>query len=682
VTSRTARAGWTGALVLAALAALLAGVQAYRAWTDPALDAGEEGHGAQPAAAEADLAGTVLDAASDLGIPGAEVSLRCEAGGRRASRTDGRGAYAFTGLPEGDCTLAATAPGFAASGRRREAELSVRVRPGLPLADADLVLHRSAQVAGTVRLYGQPVAGARLSALYLESPGEGEPFSLELEAPSGADGSYRLEELGPGRMQVVAELDPHPPAESQEVFLRGGERLDGLDVELGAAASLAVSVRDEARRPLSGVELVLLAEGRRGALRAASDQAGQALFERIPPGAFRLTARLAGYAPPPPREGRLETGQRLELSLVLAGVPGLSGTVVDRGGAPVPGAAVFALPDGQVGPEVPAAYARSGGAFFVPGPFATERLRLWASHPEHGPSDPVRVRLGDGPVTLVLGEPGSLAGRVVSSAGGQPVPQFSVLLSRARAPGGGGIPFTQRAVRDPAGRFELARLAPGEYMLEVQAPGVTPARRAGVSVLAGRRTELGDLALGPGGEFVGQVVDERTGAPLSGVSVRHGTGGLVRSAGRTGPDGRFRVAAAAERLSLEFSRPGYVTEMLTGQEVPAGGERDLGVVRLEPDDGDGRGAFRYGGMGAQLSFQDGRLRVGEVFPDSPAAGAGLPDGAEILRIDGIDVSELDLARAVELIRGEPGSELRLDVLLPGASHPQSLLVTRQRLRSR
>ncbi|HSA22366.1 MAG TPA: hypothetical protein P5076_13010, partial [Myxococcota bacterium] len=60
----------------------------------------------------------------------------------------------------------------------------------------------------------------------------------------------------------------------------------------------------------------------------------------------------------------------------------------------------------------------------------------------------------------------------------------------------------------------------------------------------------------------------------------------------------------------------------------------------------------------------------------------LPDGAEILRIDGIDVSELDLARAVELIRGEPGSELRLDVLLPGASHPQSLLVTRQRLRSR
>ena len=86
----------------------------------------------------------------------------------------------------------------------------------------------------------------------------------------------------------------------------------------------------------------------------------------------------------------------------------LAGTVVDRDGAPVPGAAVFATPDGEVGPEVPAAYARAGGAFFVPGPFSSERLRLWASHPEHGPSDPVRVRLGEGPVTLVVVETGDM----------------------------------------------------------------------------------------------------------------------------------------------------------------------------------------------------------------------------------------------------------------------------------
>jgi hypothetical protein len=342
---------------------------------------------------------------------------------------------------------------------------------------------------------------------------------------------------------------------------------------------------------------------------------------------------------------------------------------------------VYAVPEAEPGPGAPAARARAGGEFFVAGPFAADRLRLWADHPEHGPSDPIGVRLGEGPVTLVLGEPGSLAGRAVSALDRSPVPQFVVLLSRARVPGGGGIPFTQRAVHDPAGRFELARLAPGEYTLELQAQGKTPARQAGVRVLAGRRTELGDLTLGPGGVFVGQVVDERSGAPLAGVSVRHNTGGMARAAGRTDAEGRFRVAAAAERLSLEFSKPGYLTEMLTGQQAPAGGERDLGQVRLEPDADGGRGAFRYGGMGAQLSFQDGRLRVGEVFPDSPAAGAGLPGGAEILRIDGIDVAELDLARAVELIRGEPGSEVSLDVLLPGASHPQVLRVTRQRLRS-
>jgi len=666
--------------MLSALVAALSAWQAWRAWGPDGADGGPDAEAGR--AAGAAVGGSVLEAASDRGVPGAEVRLRCADGAARVTRTDEDGAYAFADLPEGDCELGATAAGHAASGRRREARLGVSVRPGLHLGDADLVLHRVAEVSGTVRLFGQPAPGARLSVLYLESPGEREPFSLELEAPSGPDGGYRLGELGPGRLQVVAELEAYPPAESEEVFLRGAERLAGLDIELGGGAGLRVLVADQGGRPLEAAELVLLAEGRRGALRATSDARGQTSFERVPPGAFRLTARLAGYAPAPALEGRLEAGERREVRLVLEAVPGVSGRVVDRHGAGVAGAAVFALPEDEDGPELPAARSGTGGAFFAAGPFRADRLRLWAEHPEHGPSDRTILRLGGGPVTLVLGEPGGLAGRAVSAADGAPVPQFSVLVSRARVPGGGAVPFTQRAVRDPSGLFTLARLAPGEYTLEVQAPGLTPARRSGVRVQAGRRTELGDLLLGPGGAFVGLVVDERTGAPLAGVSVRHDTGGLARAAGRTGADGRFRVAAAAERLSLQFSRPGYLTELLTGLEAPAGGERDLGEVRLEPDAAGGRGAFRYGGMGAQLSFQDGRLRVGEVFQGSPAAEAGLPGGAEILRIDGIDVAELDLARAVELIRGEPGSEVSLDVLLPGAHHPQVLRVTRQRIRSR
>jgi hypothetical protein len=669
------------ALALAALAA--AALLVWLAW--PGAGGGVPSPEAGGPGATAALQGSLREWASDQGIPDGQVRLSCPGHETRLARTDARGEFTFPDPPEAGCLLEASAPGHAASARRREAHLELRARPGLLLEGLDLVLYRTAEVSGRVRLYGQPAPGARLSLLVLESPGEHEAFALELEAESGPDGAYRLGDLGPGRLQVVAELGQHPPGESQEVFLRGGERVPGLDIELGRGGLLEVRVLTARGAPLAGVSLRLLSEGRRRPEEGLTDAQGRLTFERVPPGGFRLSAHKPGHGRAAPREGRLEADQRLELEVRLEEIPGLVGRVSTRDGRPVAGAAVFALAEGAPpAPQArPAAFSRADGAFFASGPFEADRVRLWASHREHGPSDPVLVRPdAGGEIHLVLGEPGGLQGRAVSARDGAPVPHFEVRLTRTGGPPGEGLPFHQRAFRDPSGRFEFPRLAPGEYLVEVQSLGFTPGRRPGQVVRAGRRSEVGDVALGPGGALTGRVVDDRSGAPLPGASVSHAHGGAQRGRAQTDAQGRFRVAATAERQSLQVSRPGYLTELLSGVEAPPGGERDLGDVRLEPDPGGGRGAFRYGGMGAQLSYQDGRLVVGEVFDGSPAAGAGLPRGAEILRIDGLEVSELDLERAVELIRGEPGSEVTLDVLLPGMSHPQLLRILRQRIKSR
>lgn len=91
---------------------------------------------------------------------------------------------------------------------------------------------------------------------------------------------------------------------------------------------------------------------------------------------------------------------------------------------------------------------------------------------------------------------------------------------------------------------------------------------------------------------------------------------------------------------------------------------------------------QFGGLGIEITIENGLLRVIAPLDDTPAHQAGIKAGDYIIRIDGKPVQELTLREAVNLIRGKVGSTVRLDVLRKGESKPLTFDIARQIIKIR
>lgn len=87
----------------------------------------------------------------------------------------------------------------------------------------------------------------------------------------------------------------------------------------------------------------------------------------------------------------------------------------------------------------------------------------------------------------------------------------------------------------------------------------------------------------------------------------------------------------------------------------------------------------FGGLGIEVTMEDGFVKVVTPVDDSPASKAGLLPGDLILKIDGTFVKGLGLGEAVELMRGEVGSEIELLVLSEGKEKPRKVTLKRDRI---
>ncbi|MFW0862361.1 MAG: S41 family peptidase [Candidatus Komeilibacteria bacterium] len=71
---------------------------------------------------------------------------------------------------------------------------------------------------------------------------------------------------------------------------------------------------------------------------------------------------------------------------------------------------------------------------------------------------------------------------------------------------------------------------------------------------------------------------------------------------------------------------------------------------------------RFEGIGAEIGIKQNRLTIIAPLPDTPADKAGIRAGDKILAIDGLDTTGMSTDRAVNLIRGEGGTEVVLTIL--------------------
>ena len=81
----------------------------------------------------------------------------------------------------------------------------------------------------------------------------------------------------------------------------------------------------------------------------------------------------------------------------------------------------------------------------------------------------------------------------------------------------------------------------------------------------------------------------------------------------------------------------------------------------------------FGGLGIEVSMEDGLVKVISPIEDTPAFLAGIKSGDLILKLDDTLVKGLTLNDAVKRMRGKPGSNIVLTVLRK--SEPKPLLIT-------
>lgn len=84
----------------------------------------------------------------------------------------------------------------------------------------------------------------------------------------------------------------------------------------------------------------------------------------------------------------------------------------------------------------------------------------------------------------------------------------------------------------------------------------------------------------------------------------------------------------------------------------------------------------FGGLGIEVSMEDGSVKVIAPIDETPAARAGIKAGDAIIRLDDTPIKGLSLAEAVELMRGEPGTDITLTIVRDGLEKPIEVTVTR------
>ncbi len=84
---------------------------------------------------------------------------------------------------------------------------------------------------------------------------------------------------------------------------------------------------------------------------------------------------------------------------------------------------------------------------------------------------------------------------------------------------------------------------------------------------------------------------------------------------------------------------------------------------------------RFGGLGIQISAQDGVPKVISPIDDTPASRAGLAGGDLIVAIDGQSTHGVDLQKIVRILRGNPGTSVKLTISR-GAQPPFEVTLTR------
>lgn len=90
----------------------------------------------------------------------------------------------------------------------------------------------------------------------------------------------------------------------------------------------------------------------------------------------------------------------------------------------------------------------------------------------------------------------------------------------------------------------------------------------------------------------------------------------------------------------------------------------------------------FGGLGIEITAEDGLVKVIAPYEDTPAQKAGIKSGDFIVKIDDAPVRGMSLNEAMKRMRGKPGTKVTLTIARKNESHPVVLTLTRAIIRTK
>lgn len=423
-----------------------------------------------------------------LNTPGQTLSSSF---GNGHGRTDEEGRFQIEDVMAGPLVVRVNAEGFQGGEKRLE------LAPGEGRKNVRIVIERGATVVGRVlTAAGQPIANATVM-----TDGKGES--------SDNAGRYRLSGMTLGTVDFRVYHPDHIPLE-HTATIKAGE--NQLDLVLSQGVALTGRVTDGGGLPLAGVEIHLTTVGSGrpwGPLRAGTAADGRFRFPSVAPGLYLVTASKQGWAswsrseplevedsPLPDLEIQLEPGGAIAgriVGLPLEFLAELSLSAIQQSGLHAGGDVgfdgTFRIPNLAPGEWLVSATVGDSSRR------ATETVIL----------DPGATEAS---VELVFGDGLTLSGRVLGPSGPLSGAMVTVAETTARLSNG----FTNT---DYQGRFRIAGLEPGRYVLVVNLVNASISQRQEIELSDDREVtiELRAAAVS------GHVFDGATGLPLAGARV-------------------------------------------------------------------------------------------------------------------------------------------------------------------
>ena len=483
----------------------------------------------------------------------------------------------------------------------------------------------------------------------------------EIAWVSDLDGNYRLDDVPPGRVRVLARHPDFVDASSDAVTLEPGATAH-LEIRLGRGASFSGRIVDVLGRPVQRARVEAISrEASSASTLTAAD--GSFAFRAVPPTFDLLVARPEARQRFVLRKPlSLAAGEAREIELTLPPErPPLALLVRGDADRALEGAAVSLL---SLDPQVPL---RLGGESDVRGECqlpdaaglaATLRVQAPGYIPFSTELDPVPERVS---VTLTPGL--RVSGRVTQARGRQPVAGAEIALLQS------GRRVSART--DESGEYALDGVALGaavlsvrhrEFSSETWDVAIEPGLREGVA----RELEPIDLA---DSAFASGTVVDPSGAPVRGARVGVGLvpafvpagavpAGWVETDGR----GRFELRGLAPgRVTLSAYAAAHGRGSLPDVELRAGEHASGLVIALDParagtDAAPANVAVTLGERGSGEALE---VVIVNVAAGSEAERGGLRPGDVLWSVD--DELVLDMVEARRALGGAVGSDVILEL---------------------